>query len=266
MFRCPTYLLDSVRRLMVRDGDLSLLGDYVIVGLGGGFDVLPQLLEDASEVSGYARTIKTYTGSFRGIEVSVIAMGGGLIYAEWAVALAYMKKVKALVGVGWCGALQESIKIGDAVIPTAAMRDENASTHYVDHDFPAISNPELMAMAIEEVRPRLERMGSKLWLGITVTTSAMLAETPERVEKWKKQRALCVDGETSVIYTLSYLGNIPSLVLLAVSDNVILGEDCGFGTELSERVDRTFRELAKGTLEILERLRRSEENQTLDLK
>jgi len=115
-----------------------------------------------------------------------------------------------------------------------------------------------MAMAVEEVRPRLERMGSKLWLGITVTTSAMLAETPERVEKWKNQRALCVDGETSVIYTLSYLANIPSLVLLAVSDNVLLGKDCGFGTELSERVDRTFRELAEGALEIIERLHRRE--------
>ena len=45
-------------------------------------------------------------------------------------------------------------------------------------------------MAMEEVKPRIER------LGVTVTTSAVLAETPERVEAWRRHRALCVNGET----------------------------------------------------------------------
>jgi len=62
---------------MVHNGDLGLLGDYIVVGLGEGFEVLPQLLEDPRDVSGYARTIKTYTGYFRGVEVSVVAISGG---------------------------------------------------------------------------------------------------------------------------------------------------------------------------------------------
>ncbi len=242
---------------MVRDGDLSLLGDYIVVGLGGGFDVLPQLLEDARDVSGYARTIRTYTGYYGGVRVSVIAMGGGGSYTEWAVALAHMKRAKALVGVGWCGALQEDIEIGDAVIPTATIRDEDTSTHYVSPSFPAVADPRLIAIALEEVKPHIEKLGSKLWLGITVTTSAMLAETPERVESWRKHRALCVDGETSTLYTLSYLANIPSLTLLAVSDNVVLEKDCGFNTELSRRVDKVFQELAKGAFKVLARLNKT---------
>ena len=257
MFRCPRYLLDSVRKLMVRDGDLSLLSDYIIVGLGGGYDVLPQLLEDPRDVSGYARTIRTYTGYFQDVRVSVIAMGGGPVDVEWTVALAYMRRAKVLVGVGWCGALQEDIEIGDAVIPIATIRDEDASTHYVDPSFPAVADPRLIAIAVEDVRPRIERLGSKLWLGITVTTSSMLAETPERVKSWKKHKALCVDGETSILYTLSYLANIPSLTLLAVSDNVVLGKDCGFETELSKHVDKVFQELTKGALEIIMKLHRT---------
>jgi len=239
--------------LMVRDGDLDLLGDYIVVGLGGGYDVLPQLLEDVRDVSGYARTIKTFTGYFRDARVSVVAVGGGSIDAEWVVALAHMKQVKALIGVGWCGALQENIEIGDAVFPIATIRDENTSTHYVDPAFPAVANPRLVATAVEVVKPRIEALGSRLWMGITVTTSAMLAETPERVEVWRRHRALCVDGETSILYTLSYLADIPSLTLLAVSDNVALGKDCGFNTELSKKVDTIFQELAKGALEIIAR-------------
>ena len=117
---------------MVRNGDLSLLGDHIIVGLGGGYDVLPQSLEETRGVSGYARTIRTHIGFFKGVKVSVIAMGGGTSYTEWAVALAYMRYAKALIGVGWCGTLQENIEIGDAVIPAATIRDEDTLAHYVD--------------------------------------------------------------------------------------------------------------------------------------
>ncbi len=240
---------------MVRDGNLDLLGDYIIVGLGGGEDVLPQLLEDARDVSGYAR--KTYTGFVNGVRVSVIATSGGPFYAEWIAALAYMKRVKALIGIGWCGALQEDVEIGDAVIPIATIRDENTSLHHVDPSFPAVAHPKLIALAMDIVKPRIERLGSRLWTGITVTTSSMLGETPEQVEVWRKHGALCVDGETSVIYTLGSLANIPSITLLAVSDNVVLEKDCGFGTELSEKVDRVFQELAKGALEVIVRLHRA---------
>jgi len=251
MFRCPQYLLESVRKLMVRGGDLSLLGDYLIVGLGGGFDVLPQALEGAEDVSGYARTIRTFTGRFRGLRVSAIAMGGGASYAEWAVALAYMRRARAVVGVGWCGALQEYVRIGDAVVPTAAVRDEDTTAHYVDPRFPAVADPVLLSLALSVVKPRVEELGSRAWFGVGVSTSAMLAETPERVDGWRRAGALCVDLETSTLYTLSYLAGIPALSLLAVSDNVVLGEDCGFGTELSEKVDRVYRELVRMALEVL---------------
>ena len=73
MFHCPQYLLDSVKMLMVRNGDLNLLGDYIIVGLGGGFDILPHLLEDARDVSDYAMAIKMYTVLFQGVKVSAMA-------------------------------------------------------------------------------------------------------------------------------------------------------------------------------------------------
>jgi len=251
VFRCPPYLLESVKKLLLRDGNLELLGDYVIVGLGGGFDILSQLLEDSQDVSGYAHPIKTFTGWFKGLRVSAIAMGGGTTDAEWAVALAYMKGVRAIIGVGWCGALQEYVEIGDAVVPVATIRDEDTTAHYVEQWFPAIADPNLLALALSAVKPKIEVLGSRVWFGVTVSTSAMLAETPERVSSWRRARALCVDVETSTLYTLSYLAGIPALSMLAVSDNVVLNKDCGFGTELSEKVDRVYRELAKQALELL---------------
>ncbi len=257
MFSCPRYLLDTVRRLMVRNGDLNLLGDYMVVGLGGGFNVLPDVLSDVEDVSGDAVTIKSYTGYFKGLRISAIAMAGGPSYAEWAVALAYMRGVKALIGVGWCGALQENIRISDAVIPIASLRDEDTISHYVDPRFPAVADPTLVSRAISIVSKHVERLGSRVWVGVTVSASAMLAESLERVREWKKCRILCVDEETSTIYTLSYLAGIPALTLLAVSDNVILGMDIASSKELSDRVDNTYKELVKSALEILVEVNRS---------
>ncbi len=254
VFKCPRYLLDSVRMLMVRDGRLDLLGDYIIVGLGGGFDVLPELLEEPRDVSGFARTIKTFTGLYKGVRVSVIAMGGGSSYAEWVSALACMRGAKALIGVGWCGALQEEVSIGDAVVPTAVVRDEDTTRHYVDPSFPAVADPQLLSLALSTARPRVEALGSRMWVGVTVSTSAMLAESRERVGAWREWGALCVDCESSTLYTLGYLTRIPTLTMLAVSDNVVLEKDCGFGTELSKKVEETFVTLARCALEIVKRL------------
>jgi len=257
IFRCPSYLLDSVRMLMVKNGDLSLLGNYMLVGLGGGFDSLPQLLEDPRDVSGYARTIRTFTGVYRGARVSVVAMGGGTSYAEWVVALAAMRRVRALIGVGWCGALQEWIGIGDAVIPIAVARDEDTTRHYVPSGFPAAADYSLLRLAEPIARRRLEGSGARLWIGVTVSTSAMLAEDRDWVSLWGGSRALCVDCESSTIYALSYLAGVPALAMLAVSDNVATERDCGFGTELSERVESTFVRLAQSALETFAEVERS---------
>ena len=257
VFRCPGYLLDIVKRVMVRNGDLSLIGDYIVAGLGGGFDVLPELIEDARDVTGYARTIRVYTGFYRDAKVTVIAMGAGPSYAEWLVALAYMKRARALIGVGWCGALQHYVGVGDAVIPIASMRDEDASAHYADPGFPAVADPHLVMLAAEAAKPRVEVLGSRLWLGVVVSTSAMLAETRERVEYWRRHRVLCVDEETSTLYTLAYLAAIPAATLLAVSDHVAQERGPGFETEEAEKVGRVYRELAETALEIVARLHRT---------
>jgi len=138
-FRCPEYLLDSVRRIPVRGGDLDLISEYFVVGLGGGFDVLPKHLRDPVDVTGSAKTFRVFVGRYRDLRITAIAMGGGSPYAEAVAALTTMRGVKALVGVEWCGSLQEHIGIGDVVLPIAAAHDEDTTGHYVDRGVPGCS-------------------------------------------------------------------------------------------------------------------------------
>ena len=121
---------------MVRDGSLELLSEYITLGLGRDYDIFPQVLDGVKDVPGLARTIKTYTGYFKGVKVPAIAIAGGQTDTVWVTALAHLRQARALIGVGWCGGLQEYVGFGDAVISVAAMRDEGTSTHYVDPRFP----------------------------------------------------------------------------------------------------------------------------------
>jgi len=250
-FRCPEYLLDSVRRILVRGGDLDLISEYFVVGLGGGFDVLPKHLSDPVDVTGSAKTFRVFVGRYRDLRVTAIAMGGGPPYAEWVAALASMKGVKALIGVGWCGALHENISIGDVVLPIAAARDEDTTGHYVDKGFPAVADPALYYTVRRAVREKAESIGVKLWEGVIVSTSSMLSETVEWVEKWRRSRALAVDEETSTLYVLGYLSDVPTAVVLAVSDNVVLGEPRKYTYDVEERVSRTYSAIVEAALEAL---------------
>jgi len=161
----------------VREGGLDLISEYFVVGLGGGFDVLPKHLSDSVDVTGSAKTFRVFVGYYRDLRVTATAMGGGPSYAEAVAALAAMKGVKALVGVGWCGSLQEHTGIGDVVLPIAAARDEDTTGHYVDRSIPAVADPALYYTVRRATHEKAESSGVKLWEGVIVSTSSMLSET-----------------------------------------------------------------------------------------
>ena len=86
-----------------------------------------------------------------------------------------------------------------------------------------------------------------------MTTSAMLAETPERVKLWKKHRALCVDGETSILYTLSYRVEIALLAAVAASAGYAL-MDPFFTDVLFSTMPKEYRGTLLGSLAAVRRL------------
>jgi purine-nucleoside phosphorylase len=130
--------------------------------------------------------------------------------------------------VSFIAARQEDVEVGDAAVPIATMRDENTSSRYADPAFPAVADLKLAATAAKVAEPCVEKLGPRLRMGVAATTPAMLTETPERVEEWKRRGALCADCGASTLYTPTHLASVPSLTLLAVSGNVILGKDRGF--------------------------------------
>ncbi len=257
MFKAPEYWFKIIFELMIKNGNLNLLSDYLIVGLGGGFNTLHKGLEKPDNITGTAHVVRAYTGYYKNVKLSTIAIAGGGVYAEWIIGLAYARKIKALIGIGWCGALSNNISIGDIVIPIAAVRDEDTTDHHVSKNYPAISNFKLTYKLYEILKEILRNTNIKVHEGIILTTSSTLTENPEWGKKWSKYNVIAVDGETSIIYTLASIAKIPAVNILTVSDHVVKPKI--IDKQLGEKINKTHQLTIKAAYETLFKIAQSNE-------
>lgn len=125
------------------------LAEYVIM-VGD-----PQRSVRASEylsdirVKRHNREFYSYTGKYKGLEVTIMSTGIGPSCTEIAMVECYqIAKNPAFIRVGTSGSLQPEIKLGDVVISSGAVRLEDTSTYFVHEGYPSIANYEVMLALI----------------------------------------------------------------------------------------------------------------------
>lgn len=155
-----------------------------------------------------------YTGTFEGRQMAVAGPMLGapqtILVLEKMIALG----VRSVVAVGWCGSLQKEVRIGDIVIPTAAISEEGTSAHY-----PAVE-PVPSPTLCRSLRTVLSGSGLQVHDGTVWTTDAPFRETFAKVRKFQADGVLSVDMETSALLTVSRFRGIELAVVLVVSDNL----------------------------------------------
>lgn len=128
-------------------------------------------------------------------------MGGPKCVADYEDIMAMGSK--RLILFGNCGVLDRSIEDCGIIIPTAALRDEGVSYHYL----PPSDAVELDGRYRELFREVLRERGVSWVEGVTWTTDGVYRETPERVGKRRAQGAITVEMECASMQALcSYRG------------------------------------------------------------
>ena len=165
-----------------------------------------------------------YTGNYRGIPVSVMCTGMGAM-AE-AVAVEELKQIgaKTLIRMGTCGSLQKSVPEGSFVICTGAVRGEGTTKEYIDPEYPAIADVDVVCA----LRQAAREFGVKPYLGIVRSHDAFYLESPgaheglaERIKKWTDAGILCVENESSALFVVSsLLGGLRAGALLLTGGNL----------------------------------------------
>jgi len=115
-------------------------------------------------------------------------------------AVGFMEKAivmggKKFIACGGCGVLNPELAVGHLVIPTAAVRDEGTSYHYLP---PAFEVP-LNVRVVQRIESVVKEEGLEYLLTKTWTTDAFYRETKGRVARYKQAGCACVEMEASAL-------------------------------------------------------------------
>lgn len=162
--------------------------------------------------------------------ITIINFGMGSPTAATVMDLLTAINPKAVLFLGKCGGLKKRNKVGDLILPIAAIRGEGTSDDYFPKEVPA-----LPAFALQKaVSTTIRDAKTDYWTGPVYTTNRRVWEHDEEFKEYlQKIRAYAVDMETATIFMVGYYNKIPTGALLLVSDSPMIPE--GVKTEESDK-------------------------------
>jgi AMP nucleosidase len=129
--------------------------------------------------------------------------------------LAYLDNFKSVIMLGMCGGIDDILEVGDFIIPTAAIRGEGTSRHYLPQEFPAIPTSSVNLYCIGAVR----KIGLTPRCGIVYTTDRRLWEFDQKFVSYLRQhRILAIEMELATLFTVAYRYEVPIGSIMLVSD------------------------------------------------
>jgi AMP nucleosidase len=116
---------------------------------------------------------------------------------------------------GKCGGLKKNTKIGDLILPIAAIRGEGTSDDYLPKEIPALPSFRLQ----RAVSSMIKKHELDYWTGTVYTTNRRVWEHDDAFKEYLiKIRAMGIDMETATIFVVGFVNKIPDGALLLVSD------------------------------------------------
>ncbi len=162
--------------------------------------------------------------------LSIINFGMGSANAATILDLVSAIKPKACLFLGKCGGLKKKNKIGDLILPIAAVRGEGTSNDYMPSEVPALPSFALQKAISTTIRDH----DLDYWTGTVYSTNRRVWEHDKDFKKYLRDiRAMAIDMETATIFTVAFANEIPAGALLLVSDQPMIPE--GVKTEASDR-------------------------------
>ncbi|HOA21255.1 MAG TPA: nucleoside phosphorylase [Anaerolineaceae bacterium] len=105
----------------------------------------------------------------------------------------------AFIACGGCGVLDRSIAVGHLLVPTAAIRGEGTSYHYMPPSKEVLAD----ADALQAIESTLNARGVAYRLTKTWTTDAFYRETPAKVRKYRAEGCLAVEMEAAAFMAVA---------------------------------------------------------------
>jgi AMP nucleosidase len=178
------------------------------------------------EIRGQDDPMQTATAN----NITIINFGMGSAMAATVMDLLSAIEPKAVLFLGKCGGLKKNIKLGDIILPIAAIRGEGTTNDYMPVEVPALPSFRLQ----QAISYTVKKYALDYWTGSIYTTNRRVWEHDDDFKDYLTQiRASGIDMETATIFLVGFVNKIPRGALLLVSDNPMVPE--GVKTERSDK-------------------------------
>jgi len=153
--------------------------------------------------------------------ITIINFGMGSANAATIMDLLSSAQPKACLFLGKCGGLKRKNKLGDLILPIAAIRGEGTSNDYFPPEVPA-----LPAFSLQKaISTTIRNYRRDYWTGTVYTTNRRVWEHDEDFKRYLRRiRCMAIDMETATIFITGFHNEIPSGALLLVSDQPMAPE------------------------------------------
>lgn len=171
--------------------------------------------------------------------ITIINFGMGSSSAATLMDLLTAINPQAVLFLGKCGGLKKKNKVGDLILPIAAIRGDGTSNDYFPAEVPA-----LPAFALQKaISTTIRDYERDYWTGTVYTTNRRVWEHDDTFKEYLKRiRAMAIDMETATIFSVGFYNHIPTGALLLVSDSPMIPEGVKTAESDSE-VTRNFVDL-----------------------
>ncbi len=178
-------------------------------------------LDDPREVNA-VRNMLGYTGTYRGVPISVQGSGMGVPSIQiYATELVKFFGVERIVRVGSCGALQTSLALGDVVVALGAGTDSMVNRARLrGRDLAAVADYGLVAATVSAAA----ELGLTAHVGTIFTSDFFYDPHPDDdvFELLKDYGYMAVEMEAAALYGLAAELGFASLAVCTVSDHIAL--------------------------------------------
>lgn len=175
-------------------------------------------------------------------DITIINFGMGSAMAATVMDLLSAIKPAAALFLGKCGGFKKT-KVGDFILPIAAIRGEGTSDDYAPPEIPALPSFRLQ----RSISSMILKHEEDYWTGTIYTTNRRVWEHDEEFKEYLRDiRTMGIDMETATIFVVGYVNSIPHGALLLVSDNPMVPE----GVKTDEGDKKVTGQFAKKHLKI----------------
>ena len=177
-------------------------------------------LESARLVNN-VRGVQGYTGTYKGVPVSVMASGMGMpSMGIYSYELFHDYGVENILRIGSAGAISRKLKLRDVVAGQASCTDSNFARQYgLPGQFAPIADFKLLETAVAAAR----EIGVEMPVG-SLLSSDVFYDASGSTMKWAEMGVLAVEMESAALYmTAAKLGK-RALAICSISDSIVTGE------------------------------------------